>query len=44
MPNRDDTGRLGRGRNCDETTRADKMYGQERPRDRRDRGCGLWSW
>ena len=39
MPNRDRTGRLGRGKNCNATARADRMGGRgRRPRRRPGRG------
>jgi len=39
MPNRDGTGRLGRGQNCNATAKAD-MAGRGRGRGQRGRGMG----
>jgi len=46
MPFGDGTGRLGRGKNCDEKAVADRMGGRrlgqgQRPRDGRGQGLGL---
>lgn len=41
MPRGDGTGRLGRGKDCDEKAKADRMSGQRRPpRDGRGEGRG----
>ena len=40
MPAGDRTGRLGRGKDCDETAKADRMGGRGRPMDGRGRGLG----
>ena len=41
MPYGDRTGRLGRGKDCDETARADRIGGQQNPpRDGRGEGRG----
>lgn len=38
MPNRDGTGRLGRGNNCDEEAQADRVRDNEDKRTRQGRG------
>ena len=41
MPGKDRTGRLGRGKNCDEKAKADRMGGRSRrPINENNRGRG----
>jgi len=41
MPGNDGTGRLGRGKNCDETAKSDRAGGRgQRPMDGRGRPMG----
>ena len=41
MPFGDKTGRLGRGKDCDETARADRMGGRRRPPEGQEEGRGF---